>query len=43
MASGAVLGFVIFHRDFEHVVAADADAMDLRRRLFARFELCGVA
>ena len=28
MASGAVLRFVVFHRDFEHVVAADADAMN---------------
>ena len=23
-----MLGFVVFHGDFEHVVAADADAMD---------------
>jgi hypothetical protein len=31
VAGGAVLGFVILHRDFEHVVATDADAMDLLR------------
>jgi hypothetical protein len=29
VAGGAVLGFVIVHGDFEHVVAADADAVDL--------------
>ncbi len=29
VADGAVLGSVIFHGYFEHVVAADADAMDL--------------
>ena len=36
MAGRAVLGFVVFHRDFEHVVAADADTMDFRRRILAR-------
>ena len=30
MAGGAVLGFVIVEGDFEHVVAADADAVDFR-------------
>jgi hypothetical protein len=30
MADGAVLRFVVFHGDFEHVVATDANAMDFR-------------
>jgi hypothetical protein len=32
-----VLGFVVLDGDFEHVVAADADAMDFRGRLAAEF------
>jgi hypothetical protein len=35
VTSGAVLGFVVVHRDFEHVVATDANAMDFRARFFA--------
>lgn len=30
VADRAVLGFVIFHGHFEHVIAADADAVDRR-------------
>jgi hypothetical protein len=30
VADGAVFGFVIFHGDFEHIIAADTDAMNLR-------------
>lgn len=29
VAGGAMLGVDVVHGDFEHVVAADADAMDL--------------
>ena len=36
MAGGTMLGFVIVHGDFKHVVAADANAMDLHRWFFAR-------
>jgi hypothetical protein len=42
VAGGAVLGFVIIHRDFKHVVAADADTVDFRARLLARFRLRSV-
>ena len=35
MADRAVLGFVVFHCHFEHVVASNTYAMDFRRRLFA--------
>jgi hypothetical protein len=35
VADGAVLRFVVVHRNFEHVVAADADPVDFGRRLFA--------
>lgn len=46
MAGGAVLGFVIIHRYFEHVVAADADTVDFwlrgRIRLFCRGMLRGL-
>ena len=31
MADGAVLCFVIFHGDFEHIVAAYTNAMNFRR------------
>jgi hypothetical protein len=37
VADRAVLGFVVLDGDFEHVVAADADAMDFRGRLAAEF------
>jgi len=43
MADGAVLGFEVLHGDFEHVVAANAHAMDLWRRLIAGLRLGGVA
>ena len=43
MASGAVLGFEVFHRDFEHVVAADADTMNFRGRFLAGLGFRGVA
>src|SRR5580658_6052532 len=33
VADGAVLRFVVVERHFEHVVAADADAVNLRLRL----------
>jgi hypothetical protein len=42
VADGAVLGFVIFHGDFEHVVAANADAVDFGWGLGARFGFGGV-
>jgi hypothetical protein len=42
VADGAVLGFVIFHGDFEHVVAADADAVDFGWRFGAGFSFGGV-
>jgi|SRR5271156_1354054 len=35
MADGAVLGFVILHGDFEHIVTANAHAMDLWPSLLA--------
>jgi hypothetical protein len=31
VANGAMLGFVILHGDFKHIVAADTDAMNFRR------------
>jgi hypothetical protein len=37
-----MLCFVVFHGDFEHIIAANAYAMDFRRRLFARPDLCGM-
>jgi hypothetical protein len=43
MTDGAVLGFVIVHRDFKHVVATDADTVDFRARFLARLRLCFVA
>jgi hypothetical protein len=43
VAGGAVLGFEIFHRYFEHVVAADADTMNFSRLFLARFGFWGVA
>jgi hypothetical protein len=43
VAGGAVLGFEVFHRHFEHVVAADADTMNFRRRFLARLRFRGVA
>jgi hypothetical protein len=36
VAGRAVLRVDVIHCDFEHVVAADADAMDLYRGLVAR-------
>ncbi|MGC2065522.1 MAG: hypothetical protein WA641_04745, partial [Candidatus Acidiferrales bacterium] len=42
VADGAVLGFVIFHGYFEHVVAADADAVDFGWRFSAGFGFGGV-
>jgi hypothetical protein len=33
MANGAMLGFIVFHRDLEHVVASNAHSMDFRRLL----------
>jgi hypothetical protein len=36
VAGGAVLRVDVIHCDFEHVVAADADAMDLYGRLLTR-------
>ncbi len=33
MANGAVLRFVILHRDLKHIVASDANAMDFQRLL----------
>ena len=38
-ADGAVLGFVVFDRHFEHVVASDADTMDFLARRFRGFGL----
>src|ERR1700729_357576 len=35
MADGAVLGFVILHGDFKHVVAANAHTVDLWRGFIA--------
>jgi hypothetical protein len=43
VAGGAVLGFEVFHRHFEHVVAADADTMNFRGRLLSRLRFRGVA
>ena len=42
MTSRAVLGFVIVHRDLEHVVAPDANAMDFGSRLVAWLSFTGV-
>src|SRR5579863_4031123 len=42
VAGGAVLGFVIFHGYFEHVVAADADAVDFGWGFSAGFGFGGV-
>jgi hypothetical protein len=36
VASRAVLRVDVIHRDFEHVVAANADAMDFHRSLVSR-------
>jgi hypothetical protein len=36
VAGGAMLRVDVIHRDFEHVVAADADAMDFYGRLVTR-------
>jgi hypothetical protein len=35
VARGAMLGVDVVHGDFEHIVAADADAVDFYGRLFA--------
>lgn len=46
VADRAVLGFVVLDGDFEHVVTADADAMDFRGRLAAEFgfgSVCGLS
>lgn len=37
MANGAVFSFVIFHGDFEHVVASDANPVDLGGWIGTRF------
>jgi hypothetical protein len=42
MANRAVLGFVIFHRHFEHVVASNTYAVDFRRWLIAGLGLGGM-
>ncbi len=42
MADRTVLGLVIVHGDFKHVVAANADAMDLRWRFVSRLGLGGM-
>jgi hypothetical protein len=42
VADRAVLGFVIFHRDFEHVVASNTYAMDFRGRFFAGLGFCSM-
>ncbi len=31
VANSTMFGFVVLHGDFEHIVAANADAMDFRR------------
>jgi hypothetical protein len=36
VAGGAVLRVDVIHRDFKHVVAADADAMNFHRSLVSR-------
>ena len=41
VADGAVLGFVILHRDLEHIVATNAHTMDLWRSLIAGPRLGG--
>ena len=35
VANGAMLGFVILHGHFEHIIAPDADTMNLQRLLAA--------
>jgi hypothetical protein len=42
VADRAMLGFVVFHRNFEHVVASNTHAMDFRRRFFAGLGLGGM-
>jgi hypothetical protein len=41
MANGAVLRFVILHRDLKHIVAANADPMDFQRLLPRIVFSCG--
>jgi hypothetical protein len=41
MANGAMLGFVILHRDLEHIVASNADSMDFQRLLARIVFSCG--
>lgn len=43
VADGAVFRFEVFHRDLEHVVAADADTMNFHERLFAWLGFRGMA
>ena len=42
VAGGAVLGFVVVHGDFEHVVAADTDAVNLGGGLRVRLGWAGM-